>query len=404
MIVGIRIRNYKGFKGTPPIDLGPFHVLVGPNSSGKTTFLDAIEFIRACIIQGPTKAVEDRAPEFRDLTFLRHGGQIEFELDLCLPDSQKEVDGSLRYKVVLTYDKKLGVRIAHEILERLSQGSSRVRPVRLLGKTSSGRDFYTRERSTYKDSFQFGPERLALSLTPPDLQTYPTGNAVRDFLSRGVRYFQLNSVAMRQPVQATRSVDLELNGTNLARVVGNLLREGSDGKQVKSGRAAVDRWIRHLRYAIEDLDTISWARREPDNAEYLVLNFAGGLKCPMWLLSDGVLRMLALTLPAFLPSSPGVYMVEEPENGIHPHALEIILKALTHNVMIVRIWVFYRAVPGTFSQADTFSQAVPDIFSQVWFLIPSPKPFITSGILRPPKKITTITRMIKRWGILSASM
>jgi predicted ATPase len=38
--------------------------------------------------------------------------------------------------------------------------------------------------------------------------------------------------------------------------------------------------------------------------------------------------MLALTLPAFLPGSPSLYMVEEPENGVHPHALEIITKSL----------------------------------------------------------------------------
>ena len=60
-----------------------------------------------------------------------------------------------------------------------------------------------------------------------------------------------------------------------------------------------------------------------------MLTFADGLKCPSWLLSDGTLRMLALTLPAFLPGSPSVYMIEEPENGVHPHALEIIIKALT---------------------------------------------------------------------------
>jgi predicted ATPase len=329
VIAGIRIRNYKGIKGTPRIDLSPFHVLVGPNSSGKTTFLDAIEFIKACIIEGPTSAVERRAPEFRDLTFLRRGGPIELEVALCFPDSQQQANNSLRYKLVLTYDKKAGIRVAHEILEQLSDGATRARSVRLLGKTSTGRDFYTREKSTSKDSFQFGPQKLALSLTPPDQQMYPTGNLVKDFLSRGVRYVQLNSVAMRQPVQATRSAELDLDGTNLARVVGDLLHGKSDSTERSSGRAAVERWTRHLRYALEDLETISWAKREPDNAEYLILSFAGGLKCPMWLVSDGVLRMLALTLPAFLPiNSPSVYMVEEPENGVHPHALEIILKAL----------------------------------------------------------------------------
>jgi predicted ATPase len=328
VIVAIKIRNYKGIRAIPWIDLGSFHVLVGPNGSGKTTFLDAIEFIKACVIHGPTKAVEDRAPEFRDLTFLRRGGPIEFDLSLRFPDASGAVLGSLHYKLVLASDEKFGVRVVHELLERVSQGVTSGTKTRLVGQTRSGKDFYRRENGTYTDSFQFGPERLALSLTPPDQRMYPTGNTVKDFLSRGVRYIQLNSVAMRQPSQATRPTELELDGTNLARVVGNLLRNGANGERRSGNRSAVERWTRHLRYALEDLETITWAAREPDNAEYLILKFAGGLECPTWLLSDGTLRMLALTLPAFLPSSPSVYMVEEPENGVHPHALEIILKAL----------------------------------------------------------------------------
>jgi len=178
------------------------------------------------------------------------------------------------------------------------------------------------------DSFQFGPSKLALSLIPPDLQKYPTGNAVKNFLSQGVRYIQLDSRAMRQPAPATRPTELELDGTNLPRVVGSLLRNGSGGKPSAEGRSAIKRWTEHLRYALDDLESIGWAARPPDNAEYLKLRFAGGLECPSWLLSDGTLRMLALTLPAFLPGPPSLYMVEEPENGVHPHALEIIVKAL----------------------------------------------------------------------------
>lgn len=53
------------------------------------------------------------------------------------------------------------------------------------------------------------------------------------------------------------------------------------------------------------------------------------LEAPSWVLSDGTLRMLALTLPAFLPAESALYMVEEPENGVHPKALEIILRSLS---------------------------------------------------------------------------
>jgi predicted ATPase len=328
MIVGIKIRNYKGIKNSPWLELGPFHVLVGPNGSGKSTFLDAIEFVKSCLVDGPLVAVEQRAPEYRDLTFLRQGGPIEFDLRLRFGDPPGNALGTLNYRLAVTSDERLGIRVSEESLKRLHPGAKAGAGTRLLGKRNSGSDFYRRESGTYEDSFQFGPTKLALSLTPPDTQKYPTGNVVRNFLAQGVRYIQLNSVAMRQPAAATRPTELELDGTNLPRVVGSLLRNGSSAKPNSEGRSAIVRWTEHLRYALEDLESIGWAARPPDNAEYLTLRFAGGLECPSWLLSDGTLRMLALTLPAFVPGPPSLYMVEEPENGVHPHALEIIVKAL----------------------------------------------------------------------------
>lgn len=350
MIVAIKIRNYKGIRSSPWLDLDPFHVLVGPNGSGKSTFLDAIEFVKSCLVDGPLLAVEQRAPEYRDLTFLRQGGPIEFDLRLRFFEPPGDALGTLHYRLAMTSDEEVGIRVSEELLKRVrphvvSSGAKTEPGMRLLGKTGSGTDFYRRESGTYVDSFQFGPGKLALSLTPPDTQKYPTGNFVKNFLAQGVRYVQLNSAAMRQPTPATRPTELELDGTNLARVVGSLLKNGSSSGSSSEGRSAIARWTEHLRFALEDLESIGWAARPPDNAEYLTLRFAGGLECPSWLLSDGTLRMLALTLPAFLSGPPSLYMVEEPENGVHPHALEIIVKALA-------------AIPGAQVFAATHSPLV----------------------------------------------
>src|ERR1017187_9860155 len=100
MIVAIKIRNYKGIKRSPWLDLGPFHVLVGPNGSGKSTFLDAIEFVKACLVRSPREAVEERA-DFRDLTFLREGGPIEFDIRLRSAELMTGA-GTLNYQLVLT--------------------------------------------------------------------------------------------------------------------------------------------------------------------------------------------------------------------------------------------------------------------------------------------------------------
>ena len=44
---------------------------------------------------------------------------------------------------------------------------------------------------------------------------------------------------------------------------------------------------------------------------------------------SGTLRLLALTLPAYLPDVEGVYLIEEPENGIHPRAVETMFQSLS---------------------------------------------------------------------------
>jgi len=61
----------------------------------------------------------------------------------------------------------------------------------------------------------------------------------------------------------------------------------------------------------------------------MMLQYRGGLEVPSWLASDGTLRLLALTLPAYLREFRGCYIVEEPENGIHPRAVETVVQSLS---------------------------------------------------------------------------
>ena len=41
-----------------------------------------------------------------------------------------------------------------------------------------------------------------------------------------------------------------------------------------------------------------------------------------------VALMLALTILAYAPTSPGTILIEEPENGIHPQAVETVIQSL----------------------------------------------------------------------------
>ncbi len=60
MITLIEALNYRCLQYVQRL-LNPFHVLVGPNASGKTTFLDVIGFLRDLVSEGLDTALSARA-------------------------------------------------------------------------------------------------------------------------------------------------------------------------------------------------------------------------------------------------------------------------------------------------------------------------------------------------------
>jgi predicted ATPase len=88
-------------------------------------------------------------------------------------------------------------------------------------------------------------------------------------------------------------------------------------------------WIEHLRSAFPDLVNVTTVEREEDRHRYLVLEYIGELRVPSWLASDGTLRLLALTVPAYIPAFSGTLLIEEPENGIHPRAVETMFQSIS---------------------------------------------------------------------------
>src|ERR1022692_4913311 len=69
--------------------------------------------------------------------------------------------------------------------------------------------------------------------------------------------------------------------------------------------------------------------RPEDRHRYVMIRYKNGIEVPSWALSDGTLRLLALTLLAYVPDFDGVYLIEEPEIGVHPTAIETIKQSLS---------------------------------------------------------------------------
>jgi predicted ATPase len=182
----------------------------------------------------------------------------------------------------------------------------------------SGNDYYSAETSGWNNSFRLGPGKSALGNLPEDEERFPAATGFKRMLMEGVQRVVLSSEALRRPSPPGLPRMLLPDGSNLPWIVAGLERE-----------PGLKRWVDHLKTALPDLAGIKTVERLEDKHRYLVLEYRGGFEAPSWLVSDGTLRLLALTLLAYIPGLSGIYLIEEPENGIHPRAVETVYEALS---------------------------------------------------------------------------
>lgn len=136
-----------------------------------------------------------------------------------------------------------------------------------------------------------------------------------------MRALALNSAAMRLPVSPSASREFSPDGANLPLVIQNLEKRHQQSYQD---------WMAHLRAILPGLERITMHELPEDRRLYPAISYAGASQpVPSWLVSDGTLRVLALTLLPYLPDQAVVYLVEEPENGIHPRAVEGVYQSLS---------------------------------------------------------------------------
>ncbi|MCK4850084.1 MAG: ATP-binding protein [Phycisphaerae bacterium] len=333
--------------------LEPFMVLVGPNASGKTTFLDVVAFLGRLVADGVEAAVSERTQNFQDFVWGKVGRSFELAIEVRIPEDRQKLladqrFNTLRYEVQIGKDPetdevmilaekallKAGEAVSHK--QRLlfpqapeppasiltKKGKREIRTI--VNKVPGGNDnFYSetnpRSGKGWFPAIKLGPRKSALGNLPEDERSYPVCTWLKRFLAEGVRRFTLNSLLLRKASPPGQIRGFKPDGSNIPWVI--------SGLEKKEDR--LRDWIAHLQTGLQGLKGIRTVEREDDKHRYIVLRYRGDLEVPSWMASDGTLRLLALTLPAYLPEFSGVYLIEEPENGIHPRAVETMFQSLS---------------------------------------------------------------------------
>ena len=360
MFSRVQTRYFRSLKAVDQT-LGPIQALVGPNASGKTTFLDVIALLSDLMRRrgDVRETIHARSVNFEKLLWQgasngsSHGNAFQLAIEAPIPEPVRArmADDKRKYTLV-RYEVEIGLDaesnelgLNHETLWLRTQPERLVLPQRTLPfpyvpesapdifvrksgsgfkvavkKNPGGNDnYYTEGNKSYAPSFRLGRGKLALANIPADEGSFPVSTWFRDLLESGVQSVTLNSQTIRQPSPPGLGLRFQTDGSNLPWVIAELRK---DSRRFTA-------WLDHVRTALSDIADIDTVEREEDRHRYLVIKYSNGALVPSWLVSDGTLRLLALTIPAYLKDLGGVFLIEEPENGIHPRAIETVVQSLS---------------------------------------------------------------------------
>lgn len=338
MITCIEALNYRCLRYIRQ-ELEPFQILVGPNANGKSTFMDVVALLGEIAQPGVgTKAIDRRSQDLQELLHHHEGDRCEFAIEFRMREVDRS-DRTCRYEIEIGHATHTNEVCNLRERVRLVSG----RPSQFSGIPDSvfGGGDESRGDLLVEQKFDAARSLVVYERSSGNLIEVPTSgvspttsvlhwvldsdpanqllSTVASELRRASSLLMLDSLQLRKPSPPGHGLSFQSDGSNLPFVI--------DHFKTKSPERFKD-WIAHVHTALPDLVDIHVIEREEDRHKYLKLEYAGGLRVPSWLTSDGTLRLLALTLIGYLPDLEGIFLIEEPENGIHPAAMETVYQAL----------------------------------------------------------------------------
>lgn len=356
MITKIEAWNYRCLAGVSQ-SLGHFHIITGPNGSGKSTFLEVPQVLAAFAASGLDDVWEKtRARHLGEILFQGKGAHFDLAVEARIPERVRNhaANGKgsafthARYEVRIgNEDQSAGEpRILAENLWLFtprnipavqedavrSRFPSACRPVdspiihkqapwkwrKTASKSKSQNSYFKAETTEYNLQIKNPAQKSALSTLPEDEVRFPLSNWFKAELAEHVQKILLNAESMMAPSSPLKGKRFAVDGSNLPQVVRELKRDAPSWLG----------WMEHLR-TILPIEDIKVTERGEDKALYLRVKYQSGHEVKSWHLSDGTLRLLALTLLAYIPDRGSIYLVEEPENGVHPQAIEALFQSLS---------------------------------------------------------------------------
>lgn len=354
------------------------NILVGPNGSGKTNFIEFLDFMDALIRGGASNAVSQSggvARVFSIENFKKGTPTLDCEIFGVASISEPEFSESelryfnFKYYIEIKFSKKnsqiyiskekiqifklfgdfsdnLGAQRVGSLSVRRSDISEFVAPVidvgRRLYSEHQRNPLSLRRRLHRNRKLEELFDRMELQTIEPDqslLQNrrlFPAIDAIRQAITRG-KSFNIIPEKARIADHISRYPLIERDGAGLSSVLYNLKKlkspEGGKGHPILRDipRDSFDMVVNWTSLIFPELSDII-ITQDLHAGKYMVqlsVNRQKGVRIPLQAASDGTIKWLALV--SLVVSTGGMGCLEEPENFLHPKMQIFLMDLLREN-------------------------------------------------------------------------
>ena len=360
MITRIEIDGFKTFEGFS-IDLSPFSTIVGPNASGKSNLFDAIELLAELASEDVRSAITELRGEPTELfrrTVYSTSEKMAFAVEVLLPPTGVDQFGTefslkaqrLRYevclemlkdrsgaveKIVVSHEKCVRIKKTEETAAFLKDakgisygGNMPKTPLLDTSVDENGiRSFELRQDGPNKKGRPTripATEAARTGLSTVQTAEFPHLYALKDFLGHP-SFLEINPAEVRQENDRFEEKTLLPSASNLAAVLDRTKSDTSTDNRPEGVLVDISNELSRLIPSIRRVHSVT----SQDQKGYTFdIEMSDGLRFSSRVISDGTLRLLALTTLLNDPRRVGLLCFEEPENGIHEGRIEALVELI----------------------------------------------------------------------------
>ncbi|MBB6401604.1 putative ATPase [Methanococcus maripaludis] len=363
----IKVSNFKSFE-SEEITFDDFNVIIGPNASGKSNFVEIFRFIKDVSRYGLENAVSMQGGiEFlKNLTIDKK--EIEFELQFYnasgdVMDNKILEMRDILYKFKICFDdiEGQGYKISNEELvktgavfdiastnaeeflrkrakmtvEEREQDCENSKKVEFRLKNENGEILVENSAEQYISSEEICPllamkKLIEKSNVPQNIQKnisiFPPNKLFLEsaHIWKNLSELELENIAIydfdpklpKKAVPITGKTELEQDGSNLAIVLKQIFKNG--------GKDKLQGFIKDLLPAIGDIDV------DKSTDKRMFFNICENQcseKIPSCFISDGTINIISTIIALFFENNH-IVIIEEPERNLHPKLMSKLAELL----------------------------------------------------------------------------